>query len=219
KAALIAYNSEQDFRRAYNHYAKLEAVANNPQVRLVAQLGALRSAYRANLADEILKIADKVANNSVANQEEKAQANFYLGKVAYDKKDYTRALSAFNKVVANSDNEQTAEARYLIAYIYYLQRDLNTAQEITISSNRESSSYPFWVAKSVILLADILTEKGDLFNAQATLEALIDNYDGDANLVASAEEKLRILNKRIEGNSRIDNYDSSDEIIFDENGN
>lgn len=217
KAALIAYNSEQDFRRAYNHYVKLEEIADNEQVRLVAQLGALRSAYRANLSSEILSIASKVANNPVASQEEKAQANFYLGKVAYDKKDYTRALNAFNQVIASSDNEQTAEARYLIANIYYLQRDLDRAQEIAVNANRESSSYPYWVAKSVLLLADILTEKGDLFNAQATLEALIDHYDGDANLVASAQEKLRVLNKRIEGNSRIDT--SSDEIIFDEGGN
>lgn len=217
KAALIAYNSEQDFRRAYKHYVKLEEIADNEQVRLVAQVGALRSAYRAGLTSEVLGIAGKVANNRQASPEERAQANFYLGKVAYDRKDYGKALSAFNQVVATSDNEQTAEARYLIAYIHYLQRDLDKAQEVAINSNRESSSYPYWVAKSVILLADILTEKGDLFNAQATLEALLEHYDGDKDLIASAQEKLNVLNKRIEGNSRIES--SSDEMIFDEGGN
>ena len=205
KAAIIAYNHEQDFKRAYGFYAKLEEVAENNDIRLEAQLGALRSAYRANLTNEVFELAKRVAENPLANQEQVASANFFYGKISYDRKDYDNALRAFEQVTKLSDNEQTAEARYLIAYIYYIRRDLEKAQEITLNSNRESSSYPYWVAKSVILLSDILTEKGDLFNARAALEALLDNYDGDADLVQAAKDKLAQVNKRINAGSRIDN--------------
>ena len=218
KAAIIAYNHEQNFKRSYELYAKLEDVAENNDIRLEAQLGALRSAYRANLTNEVFELSKRVAENSLASQDQVAQANFYYGKISYDRKDYDNALRAFEQVTKLSDNEQTAEARYLIAYIYYIRRDLEKAQEITLNSNRESSSYPYWVAKSVILLSDILVEKGDLFNARAALEALLDNYSADADLVQTAKDKLAQVNRRINAGSRIDS-DSPNNFIDDGTGN
>lgn len=142
-------------------------------------------------------------NNPSANQGQIATANFYLGKVAFDRKEYDNAMTAFNRVIQTSDNEQTAEARYLVAYIYYLKRNLEKAQEITINANKESSAYPYWVAKSVILLSDILAEKGDLYNARAALEALLENYNEDAELVKQAQTKLNQLNQQIQKGSRL----------------
>ncbi|MEM0994184.1 MAG: tetratricopeptide repeat protein [Bacteroidota bacterium] len=216
KAAIIAYNHEQDFRKSYELYTKLQAIAESNDMQLEAQLGAMRSAYRANLTNEVYDISKKVADNPIASQNQIATANFYYGKISFDRKDYNNALSAFNQVIALSDNEQTAEARYLVAYIYYLQRDLDQAEEITINANRESSSYPYWVAKSVILLSDILAEKGDLLNAQAVLEALLENYDDDADLVQTARDKLQQLNRRINSESRIDN--TATDNFFEDDG-
>ncbi len=203
KAAIIAYNYSQDFAKAYNFYSKLETVATTDDQRFEAQLGALRSAYRTGNSQAINELANKVANNPSANQGQIATANFYIGKVAFDKKDYDNALTAFNRVIAQSDNEQTAEARYLVAYIYYLKRNLERAQEICINANKESSAYPYWVAKSVILLSDILAEKGDLYNARAALEALLENYSEDAELVKQAQTKLNALNQQITRSSRL----------------
>jgi tetratricopeptide (TPR) repeat protein len=203
KAAIIAYNYSQDFAKAYNLYNKLEVAATNPDLRFEAQLGALRSAYRIGNSQAVYELANKVANNPTANPEQIATANFYLGKVAFDRKDYDNALTAFQRVVELSDNEQTAEARYLIAYIYYLNRNLDRAQQICINANKESSAYPYWVAKSVILLSDILSEKGDLYNARAALEALLENYDGDQELIQEAQAKLAQLNQQIDRASRL----------------
>ena len=61
----------------------------------------------------------------------------------------------------------------------------------------------FQPAKSVILLADILAEKGDLFNAQAALEGLIENYDEDQELVSIAKAKLQQLKIRAQANNRL----------------
>ncbi len=203
KAALIAYNFEKDFEKSYQYYTKLEEIAEDDDTRFEAQLGALRSAYRSNKNQAVLSLADKVATNPNSTNEQKAAARFYQGKVAFDQNSYEAARTAFNEVVNLSDNEQTAEARYLIAYIFYSQRDLNTAQQLCLNANRESSNYPYWVAKSVILLADILAEKGDLFNAQAALESLIENYDEDQELVKIAKAKLAKIKEQSAADSRI----------------
>ncbi|RMG79936.1 MAG: hypothetical protein D6714_15510, partial [Bacteroidetes bacterium] len=218
KAALIAYHNEQDFNRAYEYYTKLEDAATSADMRFEAQLGALRSAYRINNAGAVRNLAQKVTQNPAATSEQVATAYFYLGKVAFDEKDYNTALNAFRKVVKQSDNEQTAEARYLIANIHYLNRDLETAKDMLINSNKESSSYPYWVAKSIILLSDIFAEQGDLFNAKAALEALIENYDGDADLVNTAKAKLKKLEEQSASSSRLNRDSGQGNFLMEEEG-
>ena len=220
KAAIIAYNHAQAFQKAYDLYLKLEQAADSDDMRFEAQLGAMRSAYRMNNTQAVSETARKVASNPNATPDQVATANFYIGKIAFDRKEYDNALSAFNQVTRLSDNEQTAEARYLIAYTYYLRRDLNMAQQLCINANKESSAYPYWVAKSVILLSDILVEKGDLLNARAALEALLENYDGDAELVQTAKNKLDQLNKQLEKSSRLNlNRNPGTLELLDENQN
>ena len=219
KAALIAYNHDKDFLLAFDLFTELEEVAQSPEQRFDAQLGALRSAYRVGKNDAVFTLARKVASSPNASQLQVATANFYLGKMAYDRQDYENALTAFNEVIRLSDNEQTAEARYLKAYIFYLRRDLERAQEICINANKESSGYPFWVAKSVILLSDILREKGDLYNARAALEALLENYDGDMKLVNEAREKLQTINSLINQSSRLNTNPEDDAFMDTDGGN
>ena len=203
KAAIIAYNHEQNFAKSFDLYQQLEQDAVNEDMRFEAQLGSLRSAYRINNTQAVYDLAGKVAQNPYATQGQKSTASFYLGKIAFDRQDYDNALNSFEEVIKLSDNEQTAEARYLKAYVYYVRRDLETAQTLLINANKESSAYPYWVAKSVILLSDVLAEKGDLYNARAALEALLENYNQDQELVSIARNKLNQLNSQINQASRL----------------
>jgi len=202
---LIAYNSLQDFQRAYRLFVQLEAAADTEDVRVDAQVGALRAAYRLNDTRATEEYARKIARNPAAPSDQQTTANFYLGKIAYDRNDYQTAQSAFEQVMATSDDEQTAEARYLHTNIFYIRRDLERAQQLALDANKESSGYPYWVAKTVILLSDILRDKGDVYNARAALEALLENYTEDQALIAEAREKLVIIQNQIDSGSRLNN--------------
>lgn len=203
KAAIIAYNYEQDFEISYQLYTQLEIAAVSEDQRFDAQLGAMQSAYRANKTAELNALAAKVARHPNALPSHKATAAFFLGKSAFDQKNYDDALYHFNEVIQLSDNEQTAEARYLKAYIYYLRRDLETARNLCQNAYTESSAYPGWVAKSVILLSDIFAESGDLANARAVLEALLENYDEDPLIISEARSKLLRLENQMKAASRL----------------
>jgi len=182
-------------------------------------LGSLRSAYRINRSQAVFEQARKVISNPNATQQQIATANFYLGKMAFDQKDYDNAMAAFSEVIRLSDNEQTAEARYLRAYIFYLRRNLEEAQRICINANRESAAHPYWVAKSIILLSDILAEKGDLFNARAALDALLNNYTGDQEIIDEARRKLAAINAQIDRGSRLDTSRGGGVLEMQEGGN
>jgi len=151
--------------------------------------------------------ARKVANNGGASATQRLIANFYVGKIAYDRRDYRTALPALNQVIANSDDERTAEARYLRANIAYLNNELTKAVDLALEANRESSGYPYWVAKTVLVLSDALKDQGgdNLYNAEAALEALLENYNGDAAVVAEAQQRLTVVRNLIAAGSRINN--------------
>jgi tetratricopeptide (TPR) repeat protein len=218
KGAAIAYHNEKDFRKAYDYYTKFESVASTAGERLDAQIGAMESAYRLNDINAVQTAARKVANNPSATDEQVSAAEFYIGKLAYDKKDYTTALQSFEQVMKLSDNERTAEARYLVAHVYYLQRNLDKAKKRCLDNNNDSSSYPYWVGKSLILLSDIFVEQGDLFSARTVLEALIENYEEqNDDIIPTARQKLDSLNKQAAGSSRLDKDKDNNKFMDDGN--
>ena len=194
KAIKIATNLVKDDKKAYDLYKTWEKTAANEADRFKAQLGCLDFAYKFKDSKATTEYANKVLKNTSADKGQQAKANYYLAKSAFESKDYETARSAFNQVVRlDKDSEEAAEARYDIAYIYYVQRELDAAEQLCNAANKESSGHDFWIAKSVLLLADIYTERGDNFNAKAMLEAVIDNFKGDAVITAEAKDKLAKL--------------------------
>ncbi len=220
KASIISYNHEKDFEKAYSYYSKWADVASTEEAKFDAQLGTLRSAYRTGRTDAVYTMANKVSSNPRASQDQIAAANFYLGKMAFDKKDYTRAMASFKKVVNSSNNENTAEARFSIAYIHYVRRDLNDAEAAAMNAIRENSSYQIWVAKSGLLLADIYVEQSNYFDARALLEGMISSYEGETEVQAQvneAKQKLAALNAKENRNNGLTNP-NSDILELDETG-
>lgn len=104
----------------------------------------------------------------------------------------------FKQVVQYTDNEQTAEARYLLAEMDFRDGKLDESEAACRNAFGESAAYPFWVAKSLILLSDVLVKKEDLFNAKAALEAVVENFTEDEALVAEAQAKIKAI-EQIEG--------------------
>jgi tetratricopeptide (TPR) repeat protein len=85
KAALIAYNHAQDFNKSYDLYTRLEQAADTEESRFEAQLGGMRSAYRIGNSQAVYALANKVSSNPKATEQQRATANFYIGKIAFDR--------------------------------------------------------------------------------------------------------------------------------------
>ncbi|MBR9921632.1 MAG: tetratricopeptide repeat protein [Bacteroidetes bacterium] len=220
-SALIAYNYSEDFEKAYDYYKKMEQAALTEESRFEAQLGALQSAYRINNTQAVYEMANKVSSNPNATPGQKAKANFYLGKVAYDNKDYQSAKVAFQQVSLYGGGPEAAEARYLLANIAYLRRNLTEAEELANKAIQENAGYDDWVARSLILLSDVYADSGDLFNARAVLEAVLEGYEGDDQSIRQqAQSKLEKLNQAAAAGSRLDSSDDSGGFeMEDDSGN
>lgn len=207
KAAIISYNHSNDFEGAYNYYSTWADLETKEDKKFEAQIGALRSAYRIGKQKDVVKLADLVINSPRASLEQKSSAHFFRAKSAQDIKDYSTALTSYNEVVKNSETVQTAEARYRIAQIYFIRKDLETAEQLSQEAMEANGEFPYWVAKSLILTADILTEKGDYFNAKAALEAVLENFQDDKEITDEASKKLAAVKKKDTSGSKINKDD------------
>ncbi len=191
RAANITYYSIQDFKQAQQYYARLEQTATTEERLFEAQQYGMRSTFYANDFQNLAAISDRLINNPRSTTPDRAEAQYYKGKAYLAAQDYDRALTAFEKNIALSgDDSFSAEARYWRAFIAYQKRNLDKAEDLAFDNNKALSGHPYWLVKSFILLADIYAEQGNLFQAKATLQSIVDNYDGDQALLDEAKRKL-----------------------------
>ena len=214
KASLIAYNFEEDFNKSFRYYKSFEELADSPEKKLQAQIGMLESAYRVKNSSAVFLTAKKIEENNLAQADEKSIAAFYRAKVAFDNLDYNQALEGFNKSLKHvKTGKIAAESRYQIAYIYYLEEEYEISKGICYNTHKESAGQSYWIAKSALLLSDILVKEGDLLNAKVTLEAIVESSSKLADdVVLEARQKLVKLQAKIESSSKIDLGDAKEEL-------
>lgn len=205
KAALIAYHYTEDFTKALKYYKMSETVAGDVADIFQAQFGALKSAFRLAATEEILVYGKKVIANTAATKDERASAHYYLAKTYLKNNDTENALPSLLYVDQNSGNNQAAEARYLQAEILFNQQKWDQAEQQCNYANEKNGNYPFWIAKSLILLSDIYYQKDDLLNARAAIEAVLENFTEDKTIVQTANEKLNRIKVKEAENNRIKN--------------
>lgn len=208
KTATVSAELTGDYDAAYRAYAKLLEVQGDNAVA-ETELAALRAAAKTNNAKAVADLSASLTADPSLSPAQKAVVAFYRGKAAYAAKEYDAALTAFNTVIRDSDAEAAAEARYLVARIYYLRRDLDIAEAIAVRAQRESSAYPYWVARSTLLLVDVFLDREDFLAARAVAEGLVANYDGDAALVEEARRKLAEVDRVAKQRARVRAVDTS----------
>ena len=147
-------------------------------------------------ADDALKYAKLVRANEKSSQEDKFKTGLYAGKAYLAKGDTTAAVNEFDYTVTNTKTIAAAEAKYNVANIQYLQHKYKASQKTCFDLAKELPNYDYWIAKTYILLADDYVALKDNFQAKATLQSILDNYKGNDDILATAQQKLnRITGK------------------------
>ncbi len=203
KAALISYNYAENFVDALKYYKLMTKNTDSPEIIHEAYLGALQSAYRTSNIEDVKHFATKLIQHPLVTQKEKTTAFFYSGKSYHQSKNFDQAIPSLNQVVRLSNNEQSAEAKYLLADIFFQKKLYDKAQKQCLDISDNTANYPHWVAKSLLLLADVLIKKSDFFNSKAALEAVIEHYQDDKEILNAAEAKLKIVKEQEKANSRV----------------
>lgn len=117
------------------------------------------------------------------------RAALFLGKSAMALGDYETAKDEFLNTLNTAQDENGAEAKYLLAEIFYLTNEHKQCYETLVGLNTDFAAYTEWVGKSYLLLSDNFVAMGDLFQAKGTLNSLIENFPLES-IISLAKEKL-----------------------------
>lgn len=203
KAAIISYNHTQNFNKALEYYKRLVSSSKEEKRTFEAKLGLIRSAFRAGNKNDVLTTLETLEKDSRLTPENIAEIHYYGMKIRMENKAIAEAIRHANLVIKHSNNILAAEARYLVAKAYFEQGQIELAEQLCHIANKENANYPRWVAKSLILLSDIHVSRKDYFNAKAPLEAIIEHFTQDPEMVIEARDKLNLIRALEDQTNRI----------------
>lgn len=149
-------------------------------------------------------IIDKANISADANN----RAQLYLAKAAYAEGNLDLAIDELLTAVNTSTDEYGAEAQYLLGKIFFQQKQYEQSLNTLFDFNEKYGNYDLWLGKSFLLIADNYLALNEYFQAEATVNSIIE-YSGVEEVVTEAKIKLdsiRVLADRslIEDNIEVD---------------
>lgn len=203
KASRIALHIDKDYEKAFTYAKKLYEIASKKELKIEALRNLVRSSYYLKKQDDLTMYSDLLLKAEGKTNDDDIEIYFYRGRLAYDKNNLPVAKQNLQQVASRTTNEMGAQARYYLAQIAYQQKEYDAAKALCLKVSNETASQEYWVVKSFILLSDVYIAKNDLFQAKATLNSIIDNYEPEDELKKEAREKLAQITKNESGTSKL----------------
>ncbi len=173
RSAIIAYD-EKDFATAFDHYRQLGENTTDNQMKELAFNGMVKSGFYAAKYKEVALYADSlVAMQGVSAETANDALYFKARSIQRFDSVSDEAIDIYKQLSGNKNGDIAAESRYHIAEILYIQGKLKDAEEAANRSIKASSGYDYWIARSYLLLTDILVKQKDYFNAKALLQSMV----------------------------------------------
>ncbi|NDV68777.1 tetratricopeptide repeat protein [Dysgonomonas sp. 25] len=187
----------KDYDAAYSTYEHLSQAGTTADNRGIGQLGMLRCAYLTNKDQEVIDAADKVLANSKLSASITNEARFYRGRSLNRVGRFDEAIKDLTEVGEDTRNAFGAESQYILAQIYYDRGMYDTAEKQVTGFMQKGTPHQYWMARSLIVLADSYAAKGDYFQARQYLESLNTNYKGgEADIRQMVEERMTNLENK-----------------------
>lgn len=188
-------SDKQEYRTALYYYQRMSEVASSSSKRITALIGMLRCSH--HLVEEnntTIDIATRLLNEPTLDSIVRNEALYYRAKAYIKDKQYESAIDDLTPVAQEVRTARGAEAKYLIAECQYHMEDINSAEEVIMSFTKQQTSHQYWLAKSLILLADINVKRNELFQAKQYLLALQKNYHvQEDDIQTIIEDKLELI--------------------------
>jgi len=191
-ASGMVYQQKQ-YAEALDLYSKLETNTTDRVLRAEALTGEMRCNYKLDNFGLAAQAAQRLQSGSDLTGAQLAESNLVIGTSALRLNNLPLARKSLEKAVTDQ-GAVGAEANYALATIEFQQQKYKEAEKLVMTLQNNYGSYDYWVVKGFILLADVYAQSGNMFQAQHTLQSVIDNYKGDDDVLPIAKDKLSTIN-------------------------
>ncbi|MFZ4377232.1 MAG: tetratricopeptide repeat protein, partial [Saprospiraceae bacterium] len=197
--AALTYLNLKNYAKALVNFRLMETRASEEDKKIEAQVQIIVCAYQLKDRSILMEYADKIQRNPVISQYEKTEANYYLGKLLLELKEFNQGISALEQVSKQPDAAQKDEANYLISQYYLSLKDIARAEQFSMAGFQEYIN-AYWAAKCGLIYVDTQIEIKKFIKAKIVLDQLEADFaqeDGISNEINARKEILR----KIEANT------------------
>jgi len=154
--------------------------------------------------DNSVVYAEKVLANPKTDDNVKSDAQIIIARAAIQTGDEAKARSAYAKLQTIAKGELAAEALYYEAYFKNKDGKFEASNTVVQKLAKNYSSYKYFGAKGLILMAKNFYGLKDSFQATYILDNVIKNFTDFPEVVAEAERELdSIKNEESKTNSSV----------------
>ena len=187
--------ADERFTEAAAAYRKLADAESTAAGKAEAMNGYVRATIAAGDEERILSMADDVASYTAAGDEAWRASQFAKAGILDRRGDAAAAQKIYKVLSANVKTPEGAESAYRVVESAFRAGDTARAEKLVLDFSDKGTPHAFWLAKSFLVLGDIYVQKGDMFQARATYQSIVDGYTpADDGIVAEAKEKIKKLN-------------------------
>lgn len=195
-----------NYDKAIPVLSRLENEADFPQNKTFAQSNLMKCYYDKKDYDNSVVYAEKVLANPKTDSTVKSDAQIIIARAAIQTGDETKARSAYAKLQNIAKGELAAEALYYDAYFKNKDAKFEDSNTVVQKLAKNYSSYKYFGAKGLILMAKNFYGLKDSFQATYILDNIIKNFTDFPDVVSEAQTELdRIKNEESKTNSSITN--------------
>lgn len=215
------YFSRENWEMALERYSALERMAAFPENRRTAVIGLMRTNFKLEKSEKAVEYAQRVLRMEKLDVDLEQEAHIILAKSAMKSGDRAVAQREFLWVEDKAANVFRAEAKYYLAELEFDAGNYEESQKRIFDLLQNMPSYQFWGNKALILLARNYWKLDDLYQANFTLDQIIQRSNNNEILaeaqrwkdaIARAEEREQEGKQRIEIDTlQIDMPDDMDE--------
>ncbi|WP_310558208.1 tetratricopeptide repeat protein [Flavobacterium sp.] len=200
------YLKNDDTSKAIQILTRLENEADFPQNKTFAQSNLMKSHYENKDYPNSVVYAEKVLANPKTDDNVKSDAQIIIARAAIQTGDETKARSAYAKLQTIAKGELAAEALYYDAYFKNKDGKFEASNVVVQKLAKSYSSYKYFGAKGLIVMAKNFYGLKDSFQATYILDSVIKNFTDFPDVISEAQAELNTI-KREEAktNSSIQN--------------
>ena len=195
RCAEITYD-QKNYASALTYFKQLETNGQSAENKNIGRLGVLRCSFFLNDHQTTVRVANEITTDPHSNDELKTEAIYNRAKAYLALNQLAVAETDLKTLSSDTRTENGAEAKYLLANLYYEQGKMTEAENEVMDFTKKNTPHQFWLARSFVLLADIYIKQNNDFQAKQYLLSLQKNYKPADEIQTMISERLNAISER-----------------------
>ena len=212
RVAELTYD-KADYQTAHTYFQRMLQFASSSANRITALLGMLRCSQEEKNTASVIEVATQLLEQEALSEPIRQEALYFRAKAHLLDQQFGLAVVDLTPLAKEVRTAIGAEAKYQLAYAYLQLGSTDLAEQEIMSFTQMQTSQQYWLAKSMILLADINMQRDDLFQAKQYLLALQSNYRQEDDIQTIIAEKLAAIEEAENAVVEEENYETEEESL------